>query len=207
MFTGLVREVGLIAEGPAPSGEGGLRLVIGHSEELGARLFHGASLAVAGVCLTVLYRDARHARVELAPETQARTTLGSLRAGDRVNLEPPLALGEPLGGHWVLGHVDATLEVLARRDLGEHAVLTFALPPEWRPVLVPKGSVALDGVSLTVAALGGDRFEVALLPHTLAVTTLGALVPGQRVNFEADVLGKHVLRALAAWRETAGGAG
>ena len=206
MFTGLVRELGLIREAPVPSGKGGVRLAIEHSPELGRRLSLGASLAVSGVCLTVIEGDETRSVVELSPETLAKTTLGELGGGDRVNLEPPLSLGEPLGGHFVLGHVDATLEVLVRRDLGEHAELTVSLPPSWRTAVVPKGSVTLDGVSLTVAALEADRFTVALIPHTLAVTTLGALEPGRQVNFEADVLGKYVLRAVESFRPGGGGA-
>jgi riboflavin synthase len=196
MFTGLVAERGRVIDDPAPSGRGGVRLAIAHSAALGAKLETGASLAVAGVCLTVVEGDPERSAVELAPETLAKTTLGALRRGAAVNLEPPLSLGEPLGGHWVQGHVDGTLSVLDRRDLTDHRVLAFELPAALAPNLVAKGSVAIDGVSLTVARLSDDRFEVALIPHTLAVTTLADLVPGDRVNFEADVLGKYVLRAM-----------
>ncbi len=196
MFTGLVAERGRLIEDPAPSRLGGLRLAIGHSARLGARLSPGASLAVSGVCLTVVEGDAERSLVELSPETLARTTLGNLRQGQAVNLEPPLVLGDPLGGHWVQGHVDGTLRVLDRQDLTGHRVLAFELPAALARNVVPKGSVAIDGVSLTVATLVGDRFEVALIPHTLAVTTLDELTPGDRVNFEADVLGKYVLRAV-----------
>jgi riboflavin synthase len=106
-------------------------------------------------------------------------------------------MGDPLGGHWVQGHVDAVAEVVGRRDLAEHRVLAFSIPPELSPYLVEKGSVTVDGVSLTVSALGPDRFEVALIPHTLAATTLGERAPGDRVNLEVDVLGKYVQRILA----------
>jgi riboflavin synthase alpha subunit len=217
MFTGIVLERGRLSEEPAPSAAGGVRLVVGHSAALGARLGVGASLAVSGVCLTVTAAEAECSVVELSPETLARTTLGGLRRGSAVNLEPPLRLGDPLGGHWVQGHVDATLEVVGRRDLegrrdseevrerGEHRVLAFALPAAYVPLVVEKGSVALDGVSLTVSALGEDRFEVALIPHTLAVTTLGERRVGERVNFEADVLAKYVQRLAAA--ALAGGGG
>jgi riboflavin synthase len=137
--------------------------------------------------------------VELAPETLARTTLGRLRDGMEVNLEPALRAGEPLGGHMVQGHVDGTSWVVARHDLDEHRVLAFALPEDLSPFLVEKGSVTVEGVSLTVAALpAADRFEVALLPHTLAVTTLGALDVGAAVNLEVDVLAKYIERLLAA---------
>jgi riboflavin synthase len=202
MFTGLVTERGRLAADPAPSGQGGRRLEVSHSAELGARLGIGASLAVSGVCLTVTGLapdgDGVRSTVELAPETLARTTLGDLKQGDEVNLEPALRVGDPLGGHWVQGHVDGTAEVVARRDLTEHRVLAFSLPAELAPFLVFKGSVTVDGVSLTVAARHDDRFEVALIPHTLEVTTLSRLEPGDRVNLEVDVLAKYVHQALAA---------
>ncbi|HXO41975.1 MAG TPA: riboflavin synthase [Thermoanaerobaculia bacterium] len=198
MFTGLIQECGQILGEPRPSGLGGVRLVIAVSPRLAAELGAGASLAVAGVCLTIVERAEAAVNVELAPETLARTTLGGLRSGAAVNIEPPLRAGDPLGGHLVQGHVDGTTVVVARRDLAEHRVLAFSLPEALAPYLVEKGSVSVDGVSLTVAALAPDRFEVALLPHTLAVTTLGALVPGDAVNLEVDVLAKYVHRMLAA---------
>jgi riboflavin synthase len=198
MFTGLIQEQGEVLGDPRPSGQGGVRLTVGLSRELAAGLGVGASLAVSGVCLTVVEIAAAAVTVELAPETLARTSLGRLRAGAAVNLEPALRAGDPLGGHMVQGHVDGTARVAARRDLGEHRVLAFSLAPALAPYLVEKGSVTVDGVSLTVAAVAPDRFEVALLPHTLAVTTLGALVPGDEVNLEVDVLAKYVHRMLAA---------
>jgi riboflavin synthase len=198
MFTGLIQECGRILGEPRPSGLGGVRLEIALSPRLAAELGAGASLAVAGVCLTVLERAEAAVTVELAPETLARTTLGGLRSGAAVNVEAPLRAGDPLGGHLVQGHVDGTAAVVGRRDLAEHRVLAFSLPGALAPYLVEKGSVSVDGVSLTVAALAPDRFEVALLPHTLAVTTLGGLVPGDAVNLEVDVLAKYVHRMLAA---------
>jgi riboflavin synthase len=188
-----------------PSGQGGVRLTLGHSADLGRRLDIGASLAVAGVCLTIVALDGDPplgSAVELSPETLARTNLGALRRGDAVNLEPALRMGDPLGGHWVQGHVDGTTSVVDRRDLTDHRVLAFAIPPDLAPYLVEKGSITVDGVSLTVSALAPalvpDRFEVALIPHTLEVTTLSALRPGDRVNLEVDVLAKYVHRILAA---------
>ncbi|HUP43260.1 MAG TPA: riboflavin synthase [Thermoanaerobaculia bacterium] len=212
MFTGLVAERGRLLTDLAPSEQGGVRMRIGHSAALGERLGVGASLAVAGVCLTVveLAPDRTASTVEMGGETLRRTTLGALRAGSPVNLEPPLRMGDPLGGHWVQGHVDATAEVLERTDHAEHSVIAFALPQAMAPFVVEKGSVALDGVSLTVASLdragAGERFTVWLIPHTLEVTTLGLLAPGDRVNFEADVLAKYVARSLEPWRGPAGGA-
>ncbi len=200
MFTGLVRECGRLIEAPEPSSRGGVKLTLGHSRELGAELTIGASLAVSGVCLTLveLAADATSSVVELSPETLRRTTLGALRRGSEVNLEPALRLGDPLGGHWVQGHVDATARVLERRDLEAHREVAFALADDYRALVAEKGSVTLDGVSLTVSALAEDRFEVALIPHTLEVTTLGRLVPGDRVNLEVDVLARYVQRALEA---------
>jgi riboflavin synthase len=197
MFTGLVRERGRVAADPEPSPQGGVRLRLATSRELADALAIGASLAVSGVCLTIVDLPASGCAVELAPETLARTRLGELRAGDEVNLEPALRLGDPLGGHWVQGHVDGTLRVLAVESLGEHRVLTLELPAEHAPLVVEKGSVALDGVSLTVSAVAPESFAVALVPHTLAVTTLGAAAPGDRLHLELDVLGKYVHRALA----------
>jgi riboflavin synthase len=198
MFTGIVVERGRLISAPRPSRAGGVRLEVGHSPELGARLGVGASLAVAGVCLTLVESEAERCRVELSPETLSRTRLGRLRKGDEVNLEPALRAGDAMGGHWVQGHVDGLVRLKTRRDVADHASFTCELPPPLGRYVAEKGSVALDGVSLTVAALDERTFDVALVPHTLAVTTLGAAVPGQRFHFEADVLAKYVERALAA---------
>ncbi|HEV8582197.1 MAG TPA: riboflavin synthase [Thermoanaerobaculia bacterium] len=198
MFTGIIIERGRLIADPAPSGQGGVRLEIGLSPALAGQLSIGDSLAVAGVCLTITEKSSGALSVELSPETLSRATLGDLRRGSEVNLEPPLRMGDPLGGHWVQGHVDGTARVVDRRDLTDHRELAFSIPPELEPLLVEKGSVTIDGVSLTISALGPDRFEVALIPHTLEVTTLSALTVGDRVNLEVDVLGKYVHRILAA---------
>jgi len=198
MFTGLIVERGSLIDDPAPSGQGGVRLTIGLSPNLAGRLVIGDSLAVSGVCLTITEKGIDRATVELSPETLSRTTLAGLKRGDAVNLEPALRMGDALGGHWVQGHVDGTARVVDRRDLSDHRVLAFSIPPDLSPFLVEKGSVTVDGVSLTVSALVSDRFEVALTPHTLEVTTLSELVPGDSVNLEMDVLGKYVHRILAA---------
>src|SRR5438874_3215078 len=158
----------------------------------------GASLAVNGACLTVVERPPDGFVFELGPETLARTTLGRLKPGDPVNLERPLRFGGALGGHLVLGHVDGvgTVEDVTRVESTTR--VRVALPGrELEPLLIPQGSVAVDGVSLTVAALGDRTFEVMLIPHTLAVTSLGRLAPGQAVNIEADVIGKYLVRSLA----------
>lgn len=199
MFTGIVQERGRLTDDPMPSGQGGVRLALGHSADLGRRLEIGASLSVNGVCLTITELDGDPplgSVVELSPETLSRTTLGALRRGDHVNLETALRMGDALGGHWVQGHVDGLTQVVDRRDLTDHRELAFAIPPGQEVFFVEKGSVTIDGVSLTVSALTEDRFEVALIPHTLEVTTLGQLQPGDRVNLEVDVLAKYMHRMV-----------
>ena len=190
VFTGLVEEVGRVLE------RAGSRLAVGASTVLdGSGL--GASVAVNGVCLTVVARGPDRLEFDLGPETLAVTALGSLRAGDGINLERPLRLGGFVGGHLVQGHVDGVGRVAGRRPDGDAAWLRV----EWRSpalaaLLIPKGSVAVDGVSLTVAALGPDAFEIMLIPHTLAHTTLGGVAVGVLVNLEMDMIGKYVQRAL-----------
>src|SRR5213594_4823716 len=158
----------------------------------------GASVAVNGACLTVVERSADGFVFELGPETLARTTLGRLQPGDPVNLERPLRFGGALGGHLVLGHVDGVGTVEAVTRVESTARVRITLPSrDLEPLLIPQGSVAVDGVSLTIAALGELSFEVMLIPHTLAVTTLGRLKPGQATNIEADVIGKYLVRSLA----------
>lgn len=198
MFTGLVIERGRLSAAPEALPGGGARLRIAYGAAVAGRMAVGASLAVAGVCLTAVELDAAGCLVELSPETLRRSRLGELGAGSEVNLEPALRAGDALGGHWVQGHVDGVLRVVARQDQGAHRVLAFELPENLRPFLVEKGSVALDGVSLTVAQVRADRFEVALVPHTLEATTLGALAVGDAVHYEIDVLAKYVHQALLA---------
>ncbi|MEO8504326.1 MAG: riboflavin synthase [Acidobacteriota bacterium] len=183
---------------PRPTAGGGLRLEIAPGAGLDGRLPIGASVSVAGVCLTVAEAGAQSVTLELSPETLARTTLGDLVEGDIVNLEPALRLGDALGGHWVQGHVDGTVEVLATVALGDQREVAFSLPEDLQAFMVEKGSVTIDGVSLTVAHCDTDRFSVALIPHTLEITTLGSLVVGQRVNLEIDILSKYVHQALAS---------
>lgn len=198
MFTGLVAEVGRLSEAPRPSPTGGVLLVLDHSARLAERLEIGASLAVSGVCLTIVELSPEGSMVELSPETLRRTTLGDLAAGDGVNLEPALRLGDPLGGHWVQGHVDGTGRVIARRDLDEHAEVAFSLSNDLAPYLVEKGSITVDGVSLTVVEPLDDGFTVAVIPHTAVATTLGERRAGDLVNLEADVMAKYAERLLAA---------
>jgi riboflavin synthase len=166
---------------------------------LGASEFAlGESIAVSGACLTVVEREGDHFRVDAAPETLRRTTLGELRTGSQVNLERALRLSDRLGGHLVLGHVDGVLPLLSRGHEGGSLVLEIALTPELAPLFIEKGSVALDGVSLTVNSVGDDRFGVQLIPETQARTTLSQRAVGERYNVEADLIGKYVARLHAA---------
>jgi riboflavin synthase len=192
MFTGLISDIGRV-ERLAPR-QGGVRLVLRPERMDVESLAPGESVACSGACLTVVERGGGLVAFDAVPETLARTTLGSWRPGAQVNLERALALGDRLGGHLVAGHVDAVGEVLARAPEGQGARLTVALPAGLAPLVAEKGSIAIDGVSLTVARAQRDRFEVALIPETLARTTLGAAAPGTRVNLEADVVARHVAR-------------
>jgi riboflavin synthase len=198
MFTGIVREIGVVRSA-ARSG-GGMRLAVGAALE-GLRV--GDSISVNGACLTAEKVESGWFEASVTPETLARTTLGRVRPGDRVNLEPALRAGDPMGGHAVQGHVDAAGTVAEVTRQGESATMVFACPAELRRYLAPKGSVAVDGVSLTVAEVRSTGFSVALVRHTLQETTLGERKSGDAVNIEADVLAKYV-EALLAAREGAG---
>jgi riboflavin synthase len=155
---------------------------------------------VNGACLTVTSRSGRRFTVDVSPETLARTTLGSVARGTRVNLERSLRLGDRLGGHVVQGHVDGVGRLETIRRQGEWLLYRFSAPRSLAPYLVEKGSIAVDGVSLTVFSCRGQRFSTALIPHTLAATTMGTLEPGDRVNLEADVLLKHIAALVRARR-------
>ena len=196
MFTGLVADVAVV-ERIVPR-QGGARLTLRPGRIAVDDLVLGESVACSGACLSVVERGGGLVSFEAVPETLSRTTLGSWRTGTRVNLERALAVGDRLGGHLVQGHVDAVGEVLARAPEGQGARLAIRLPAEIAPLVVEKGSITVDGVSLTVAALGAGRFEVALIPDTLARTTLGEAGPGATVNLEADLLARHVARLLAS---------
>lgn len=199
MFTGIVEELGTVAAAE-PAGDG-LALSISAGPAAAANL--GDSVAVDGVCLTVAAVGPGWFRADVVAETCRRTTLRDRRPGDRVNLERPLALADRLGGHLVQGHVDGTAAVAGREDRSGGTVLTIGLPVELDRYVVAKGSVAVDGVSLTVAGLNPGEFTVALIPTTLAATTLGARRPGDLVNLEVDVLAKYVERLLAHRPEVA----
>ncbi len=196
MFSGLVAGVGTVR---ALRRGGGARLEVACALP-GEPLARGESVAVAGVCLTVAALAPWGFESDLSPETLARTTLSALRAGARVNLERALRLADRVGGHLVLGHVDATAAVVALAPGREFATLRVALPGALAPEVAEKGSVAVDGVSLTVSRLGSGWFEAALIPTTLSDTTLGALRPGTLVNLETDVIAKYVRRSLSGGR-------
>lgn len=193
MFTGIVREIGVVEE--ARHLAGGLELSI-HAAELAPRIGFGDSVALDGVCLTAEGVEGGLLRFHAVPETLARTTLAELEPGGRVNLEPAVCVGEPLGGHLVLGHVDGTGTVTSIGREGAGARLAIELPHSLLRYCIEKGSITLAGVGLTVAAVRDTGLEVALVPQTLERTTLGALSPGRRVNVEVDVIAKYVERLL-----------
>ena len=192
MFTGIVREIGTV-EGVERSEEGArLRVRAG----LAADLTSGDSVSVSGACLTVASTSDGAFEVEVMNQTLSVTTLGGLESGGSVNLEPPLRAGDPLGGHLVQGHVDGTGEVLAVSEDGFARRLLLAAPPELDRFIVERGSVTLDGVSLTVAGLTEEGFEVSLIPETLERTTLGGLPEGGQVNLEVDVIARYAERLV-----------
>jgi riboflavin synthase len=189
MFTGIVMEAGRVRS--STPADGGVDLAVeAPGIAQAARL--GDSVAVDGCCLTVTRRDPDVLEFDAVAETLRRTTLGRLGPGDRVNLEPALRVGDPMGGHWVQGHVDGVGEVVRIEPEGDARNVTFAAPPEILRYAIVKGSVCVAGVGLTITAIDDAGFSVSLVPHTLRVTTLGDLGPGDPVNLEADVLAKYV---------------
>lgn len=193
MFTGLIRHLGTL-EGRAAR-TGGARLSIAAPDELLTRAERGASICVNGACLTVVARTERGFESDLSEETLRRSTLGRLPLGATVHLEPSLCLGDPLDGHQVSGHVDGVGRLLARpRDEG---LWRFSMPVELAPMTAPKGSITVDGISLTVVDCGLDWFTVALIPETVRTTRLASMQPGEDVNLEADPVGRYVARNLA----------
>jgi riboflavin synthase len=196
MFTGLISDVGNVER--VDSGPEGARLRI--ATGLAGELSEGDSVAVNGACLTAATVDAKAFEADVMNQTLERTSLGPLQVGGRVNLELPLRAGDRLGGHLVQGHVDGTGEVAAVTQDGFARRLTVLAAPELRRYVVERGSVAVDGVSLTVAALTGEGFEVSLVPETLERTTLADAVPGTVVNLELDVVARYVERLLSGFR-------
>ncbi|MVA76259.1 riboflavin synthase [Auraticoccus sp. F435] len=195
MFTGIIEELGHVV---ALSWRGDSAVLTVSGPRVVEDAVHGASIAVNGVCLTVTDADAAtgQVRFDVMAETLRRSNLGRLTAGDRVNLERAVGVADRLGGHIVQGHVDGTAELLSRVPGERWEVVRFGLPQELAGYVVQKGSVAVDGVSLTVSGVAPDAFEVSLIPTTLALTTLGTRRPGEQVNLEVDVLAKYVERLL-----------
>ena len=195
MFTGIVEELGHVVH--IDPGEDSARLTV-HGPLVASDATHGASIAVNGVCLTVVEHDANgRFTVDVMAETLARSSLGDLRRGDRVNLERAMAASSRFGGHIVQGHVDGTAAIRSRTPGDRWEVVEVELPGQVARYVVEKGSITLDGVSLTVSALTDDTFSVSLIPTTLSLTTLGHKQVGQVVNLEVDVLAKYVERLLS----------
>lgn len=195
MFTGLIEQVGEVARIEAL--RQGSRLSV-RADRVIDGLRDGDSIAVDGVCLTAREVDRQGFRADVSPETIARTSMSFYGIGTPVNLERPLAVGQRLGGHFVQGHVDSIVRVLGQQREGEFLRMTFSLPVALRPYLVEKGSVAINGVSLTVAGLAIDRFDVQLIPHTLACCNLANPRRVEVLNIEVDILGKYVAQLLAS---------
>ena len=196
MFTGLIETTGILLTGT--NGAAGGRIVVGAS--IGAQLAIGDSVAVNGVCLTAVAVTPSGFEADVSPQTVRVTTAADWKTGRRVNLERPLRADARLGGHFVLGHVDGVSHLLTVRPESQSYWLEFALPAELAKYVIPKGSIAVDGISLTVADLMTDRFAVQIIPHTWVETTLGDPAVGDAVNLEADVLGKHVARLVELGR-------
>jgi len=196
MFTGLVEATGKItaleSQGP------GMRIVV-NAGDLADGVEIGDSIANNGCCLTVIEADGPYLAFEAGPETLSKTSLGSKQIGDSVNLERSLQVGDRLGGHLVTGHVDARGVLDERTDDEEWSTFWFRVPETLIRQMAPKGSITVEGVSLTLVDVEADRFCVALIPHTLEVTTLGGLQPGDTVNLETDLLAKYVEQQLSAW--------
>ncbi len=204
MFTGLVEEVGVVRR-LERSPAGGKLSVRAAAVLDGTKI--GDSIAVSGACLTVVSLDGDGFVVECMPETLSRTTLGQAEPGSLVNLERSLRWGDRLGGHLVLGHVDAVAVVRGMRQAGIAREVELSLPAEVAGAVAAKGSIAVDGISLTVMQVTGDAFTVGIIPHTLAETTLRGVRAGQRVNLEVDVLARYVLQALQTLSHAAGDEG
>jgi len=191
MFSGIVEALGSVAE--IRSEPPGCTLVI-REPKIAAETRVADSICVNGCCLTVVAADGETMAFQAGPETLKRTNLGDLKAGSRVNLERALAVGQRMGGHFVSGHIDATGDLLERQDHGDWSFYWFSVPRAYARQMASKGSIAVDGVSLTIVDSDPERFSVALIPYTLAVTTLGLLKPGDKVNLETDILAKYVQR-------------
>ncbi len=203
MFTGIIEAVGTIAAREPRGSDLRLRIQTGKLDLSDVKL--GDSIAVSGVCLTAVELPGDGFRADVSGETLAHTIIGDLREGDAVNLEKALTPTTRLGGHLVSGHVDGVGEVLDRRDDGRSVRFRIQAPAELARYIARKGSICVDGISLTVNAVEGRVFELNIVPHTLAETTMGTFRPGRRVNLEVDVIARYLERMLAADGESAGG--
>ncbi len=194
MFTGIVQDVGRVVSRETRGGDVRIVIAFDHLDPFGIHV--GDSICVQGCCLTAVELHDRSFAADVSRETLSLTTLGDLTAGSPVNLEPSLRAGDPLGGHLVSGHVDGLGEIAAISGDARSTRIEVCVPPALSRYIARKGSVALDGVSLTVNEVRGDKFGVNLIPHTQAVTTLGALRAGRRVNLEVDLIARYVERLL-----------
>jgi riboflavin synthase len=200
MFTGLVEDMGTVVRADRRSDA--MVLVVRPGKIPVTELVLGESVCHDGACLTVTETTRDSFTVLAGAETLNRTTLGAFRVGSKVNLERSLRVGDRMGGHWVTGHIDGTGELAIRRDMGANLVLGFRAVPALLKYIVEKGSIAINGVSLTVNSVDSETFSVAIIPHTKDHTTLGALSIGDRVNLETDILAKHVEKLLVAQRSS-----
>lgn len=201
MFTGIIEGIGKIT-GKRTVGGG-----IAYDLEAGFDLTEpeeGESIAVSGVCLTAYNIRGKSFSADVSPETLSRTKLGSLGPGDSINLERALKLSDRLGGHLVSGHIDCMASVTTRKEIGNYTIFGFSLPREQERYIIEKGSITIDGVSLTVNSCDTGSFSVSIIPHTLKVTTLGNLKVGNKVNIEVDIIGKYVEKLLVPRSETDG---
>ncbi|KJR98614.1 MAG: riboflavin synthase subunit alpha [Desulfobulbaceae bacterium BRH_c16a] len=194
MFTGIIEGMGKIVG--RRTGGGGIILDLHAGFEL-TDPEEGESIAINGVCLTAYNISGRRFCADVSPETLSRTKLGALGPGEQVNLERALKLSDRLGGHLVSGHVDCMATVSSRKETGQYTLFSFSVPGEVERYIIEKGSIAIDGVSLTVNSCGSGSFAVSIIPHTLKVTTLGALKVGSKVNIEVDLIGKYVEKLLS----------
>ena len=193
MFTGIIETTGTIRS--LDHDRGGLKLTV-EAPSMSSEFDQGASVAVNGVCLTVVEHEDRTFSVEIVPETVSRTTFGNLRVGDHVNLERPLRLSDRIDGHLVQGHVDGVGRITERENRGNSLWFGVEIPGDLTPFVIEKGSIALDGISLTIAGLTGNLAAVSIIPHTASITTFGSRQIGDEVNIEVDMIGRYVASLL-----------
>ncbi len=199
MFTGIIETTGSVKD--LEQRAGGLKLTV-EAPSMAPDFEQGASIAVNGVCLTVVDHGDEAFSVEIVPETVSRTTFGELRAGHRVNLERPLRLSDRLDGHLVQGHVDGVGRIAALEERGNSLWYEVEIPAGLTPFVIEKGSIALDGISLTIAGLAGNLAAVSIIPHTASITTFGSRQIGDGVNIEVDMIGRYVASLLHTGRNT-----